>query len=179
MNITVYCGSTDVGEESLNKQTAKLGEYIGQNNHTLIYGGHKTGLMGVIANSTLLNGGSVIGIIPNNIKHIVNKIHPALSEYIYTDDLFSRRAKLMELGDVFIALPGGVGTLNEISEILESIRLNLISKKCIIFNMEGFYDNLEKQIEKFYKYGYISEDDYKNFIFVTSFKQLKNYLDRM
>lgn len=117
MNITVYLGALRGNDPVLKDAVKELGTWIRENNHTLIYGGSKSGLMGYIAESVLDAGGDVIGIEPQFF--IDEELqYDGLTELIITKDMTERKTKMIELGDAFIAFPGGTGTLEEISEVM-------------------------------------------------------------
>ena len=116
MNITVYLGAFPGNDPSFELAVKELGTWIGKSHNALIYGGSKSGLMGLIAESTLLAGGEVIGVEPQFF--IDSELqHDGLTRLIVTQDMEERKAKMIELGDAFIAFPGGTGTLEEIAEI--------------------------------------------------------------
>ena len=120
MNITVYLGALKGNDESLEKAVRELGTFIGTSGNTLIYGGSKSGLMGLIAESTLSSGGKAIGVEP---QFFIDKElqYDGLTQLIITEDMSERKAKMIELGDAFIAFPGGTGTLEEISEVMSKV----------------------------------------------------------
>jgi len=176
MNITVYMASYMPNEKKFIDSSIELGKYIANKGHTLIYGGSKTGLMGVVADNVLHNNGKVIGVVPD-IKLIKNRIHPELKNVIYTSDMAERRKKMIELGDIFIALPGGPGTLDEFSEVMDYIRLKSFKKLLLLYNVDGYYDDIKIQIEKYHKYGFILEDELDGVIFVNSLDDIKTIID--
>ena len=109
MKITVYLGANEGNDPSLKEAVKELGVWIGENGHTLVYGGSKTGLMGELAGSVLEAGGSVIGVEPQMFIE-QDFQYEGLTELIVTKDIFERKVKMMELGEAFIAFPGGTGT---------------------------------------------------------------------
>ena len=117
MNITVYLGARDPDNPALTYAARELGTWIGANNHQLIYGGSHCGLMGELAESTLLAGGRVTGVEPQFFIDAGFE-YDEITELIVTKDMSDRKAKMIELGDAFIAFPGGTGTLEEISEVI-------------------------------------------------------------
>ena len=123
MNITVYLGANKGIDSSLTMAVRKLGEWIGQSGNTLIYGGSRTGLMGEIAESVLMAGGRVIGVEPQFFVEAELQ-YDEITELIVTKDMTERKTKMIELGDAFIAFPGGTGTLEEIAEVMSKISLN-------------------------------------------------------
>ena len=147
MKIAVYCGSTLGNNEKYAKVAEKLGNWIGSNHHTLVYGGGKSGMMGVVANSVLKAGGDVIGVLPDN-EEILSRKHPALTKYYYVKNLSQRKEKMIELADAFIALTGGPGTLDEVSDVIALRRIHEISCPIVLYDVDGFY----LLLKNFYNY---------------------------
>ena len=173
MNITVYLGSNSGKDASIKEAVRKLGVWIGTAGHTLVYGGSKIGLMGVLAEAVIENGGEAIGVEP---QFLVDRVlqYENLTELIVTKDMSERKDKMVEMGDVFIAMPGGTGTLEEISEIMSKVALNLLDAPCILYNHNGYYDDLKKQLEKMNEYGFSDEDRQKNIFFAETIEDIKN-----
>lgn len=119
MNITVYLASSTGNDPKFEAAVKELGTWIGASGNTLIYGGSKTGLMGELAQSVLQAGGKVIGVEPQFFVEEEYQ-YEGLTQLIVTKDMAERKTKMIELGDAFIAFPGGVGTLEEVSEICPS-----------------------------------------------------------
>ena len=115
MNITVYLGASNGNDQNLILAARKLGKWIGENGHTLVYGGSKCGLMGELAESVLKAKGKVIGVEPQFFID-AGFDYPKITQLIVTQDMSERKTKMIELGDAFIAFPGGTGTLEEITE---------------------------------------------------------------
>jgi len=141
--ITVYCSSSNKLPQKYYEETKRIGELLAKNNMTIIYGGGSSGLMGALADSSLENGGHVIGVIPTFMKK-VEWDHKGVQQMIETEDMAERKKILIEGTDVVMALPGGVGTFEEIFEVLSAKRLGLFTKPVIIYNFEGFYDPVIK-----------------------------------
>ena len=142
MNIAVYCGATPGNCKSFSRGAALLGTEIARQGHTLVYGGSQCGLMGVVANAALAAGGRVTGVLPN-IPLIQAGRHPGLTEYLDTETLADRRTAMLHRANACIALPGGLGTLDEITEILALSRLGVNPKPCVFYNIDGFYQPLQ------------------------------------
>ena len=138
-NICVYCGS-GVGKSSAYRAAARtLGEALAQQGIGLVYGGGNIGLMGEIAHATLNHGGRVTGIIPQFLtrrEHMLREV----DELIVTQDMHERKRLMFERSDAFVALPGGVGTLEELVEQLTWVQLGRHTKPVIVANIEGFWD---------------------------------------
>ncbi|WP_243387937.1 TIGR00730 family Rossman fold protein [Bacillus kexueae] len=139
--IAIFCGSKNGASEVYVNGAIALGKELANRNITLVYGGAKVGLMGAIADSVIQAGGNVIGVMPTFLveKEIA---HPHLSELIIVETMHERKAKMAELADGFIALPGGPGTLEEFFEIFTLAQLGKHHKPCGLFNMNHYYDPL-------------------------------------
>jgi len=149
-NICVFCSSSSKIDEIYKKAAEELGELIGKCGHTLIYGGSRLGLMGVLSKSVKENGGKVIGIIPEHLQ----KLAEGEDEIIKAKNMHHRK-EIMELkSDAFIALPGGIGTLDEIFEILIGIQLKIHNKPISIININSYYEDLIKQLDKINREGF-------------------------
>lgn len=155
MNITVYLGSSHGNSKKYADAVTQLGKYIGGSGDTLIYGGSKSGLMGLLAQSVLEAGGKVIGVEP---KFFVDAglVYDSINELIVTQNMSERKNKMMELGDAFIALPGGTGTLEEISEVMSASALGGFHKPYVIYNLDGFYNSFLSLLDDMTKEGFIS-----------------------
>ena len=133
MNITVYLGSYEGSDPSLRRAVQELGRWIGESGNALVYGGSGIGLMGVLAESVLQAGGEVTGVEPSFfMEQVLQK--DDLTQLIVTKDMPERKAKMIELGDAFIAFPGGTGTLEEITEVMSMVSLGHLTAPCIIYN---------------------------------------------
>ena len=142
MNITVYLGASEGNDPCLRKSVEELGTWIGSSGNALVYGGSKSGLMGAIADSVLKAGGEVTGVEPQFF--IESEIqHDGLTRLIVTKDMSERKNKMIELGDAFIAFPGGTGTLEEITEVMSKVSLRHLNAPCILYNLNGYYDGLK------------------------------------
>jgi len=145
-SICVFCGSS-LGNDIIYKEKAEaLGKIIAKENITLVFGGSHLGLMGVVADAVLSNGGKTIGVIP---EYLFNKgiAHKGLSELTVVKNMSDRKTMMIELSDAFIAMPGGYGTLDEITEILSLNQLNMIDKPCALFNIKNYFNDYIKQLD--------------------------------
>ena len=139
--LTVFCGSSNGSNKIFKEEAYKLGQKLAENKIELVYGGANVGLMGVIADSVLENRGVAIGVLPNFLKKIEVE-YKGLSELILVDSMHERKAKMNELSDGVITLPGGFGTLEEFFEMLTWAQLGLHKKPIAIYNIDGFFDDL-------------------------------------
>ncbi|MBD3922289.1 TIGR00730 family Rossman fold protein [Paenibacillus sp. PR3] len=140
-SIAVFCGSSE-GNSPIYKEAAiKLGRALANNQITLIYGGANVGLMGAVADAVLEHGGQVIGILPRFLQSR-EIAHTGLTELIMVDSMHERKAKMAELSDGFIAMPGGPGTMEEYFEIFTWGQLGLHEKPCGLLNINHYFDPL-------------------------------------
>jgi len=154
MNICVFCGSS-TGSEPIYKEAAhELGTLIGSNRNTLIYGGGNVGLMGIVADATLVAGGKAIGIIPEFLQRR-EVAHNGLTQLEVVDTMHQRKQRMAELADAFIAMPGGWGTLDELAEILTWRQLGLIQSSIGVLNTNSFFDHLLAQMSLMTRHGFL------------------------
>ncbi len=152
-SIAIFCGSA-LGADPIYLHTAQnVGRCLAENGMTLVYGGGRSGLMGIVADSALAAGGQVIGVIP---QVLVTKelAHPGLTELHVVENMQQRKTKMSELADGFVAIPGGAGTLEEIFEQWTWAQLGIHLKPCAFLNVEGFYDDLLKFLSFTAKKGF-------------------------
>lgn len=177
MNITVYLGSRDGTDKEFTKAVRELGAWIGESGNALVYGGSRVGLMGKIADSVLKAGGKATGVEPQFfIDSDVQ--HEGLTKLIVTKDMAERKAKMIELGDVFITFPGGTGTLEEVSEIMSKISLKHLLAPCIIYNLNGYYDSLKALLDNMGEKGMLSSECRNHIFFADNLGQIKEILNK-
>ena len=177
-SICVFCGSS-LGNDLIYKEKAEaLGKIIAKENSTLVFGGSNLGLMGIIADAVLNNGGKVIGVIP---EYLFNKgiAHTGLTELNVVKNMNDRKAMMIGLSDAFIAMPGGYGTLDEITEILSLNQLNMIGKPCSLFNIKGYFNDYLKQLDHSVKEKLL-RPEHRDMLIVDDYEKallekLKNY----
>lgn len=175
MNITVYLGALEGNNRALKEAVRELGEWIGESGNSLIYGGSKSGLMGEIADSVLNAGGNVTGVEP---QFFIDRCaqHNGLTKLIVTKDMSERKAKMIELGDAFIAFPGGTGTLEEIAEVMSKVSLKQLDAPCILYNLNGYYDSLKNLLEHMSEMGLSSAERQRGIFFAESLAEIKNII---
>lgn len=140
-SIAVYCGANPGACEKYAKAARAMGRALVEHNVSLVFGGGHVGLMGIIADEVLRLGGEVSGVIP---KQLVDRelAHPGLTRLFVVKNMHERKAMMAELSDGFIAMPGGMGTLEELFEMLTWSQLEIHRKPIGVFNVDGFYDQL-------------------------------------
>jgi uncharacterized protein (TIGR00730 family) len=153
-SICVYCASGPGNNPAFMEAARKLGQILAENNIRLVYGGGSVGLMGALAESVLDHGGSVTGVIPD---FLVNREHMLLrvQERVITPDMHERKRVMFERADAFVALPGGVGTLEELVEQLTWAQLGRHKKPIMILNISRFWDPLCVLLEQMEKLDFI------------------------
>jgi len=167
MNICVFCGSA-TGNNPVFSQTAReLGHLIGRNGHSLIYGGGNIGLMGVLADSVLESKGRVVGVIPDFL--IQREVgHLGVTELIKVSSMHQRKQKMADLADVFLAMPGGWGTLDELAEILTWKQLHILNKPIGILNTLGFFSPLLIMMNNMVEQGFLKEENLQKLVHAST-----------
>lgn len=175
MNITVYCGANTGKNGKYEVVARELGQWIAKNKHTLVYGGGNIGLMGILADTILAGDGKVIGIIPEFL--MAQEVgHTGLYELIQVPDMSTRKRMMIEKGDMFIALPGGEGTLEEIVEAISWGRLERHSGTCVLFNFDHYYDLLIAMFDKMVAEGFLSPEHRKLIKVVSTVEELEAFI---
>ena len=175
MNIAVYLGSNFGNDPAYKEAAEEIGSWIAKNGHTLIYGGSKVGLMGVLADAALREGGEVIGVEPQFFLD-AGLVHEGITKTIPTETMAERKVIMMELSDAFIALPGGSGTLDEISEVIVLAALGKIKKPCILYNKAGFYEPLMALYCKMRDAGFMTDESVKLIRMISTPEELEKIL---
>ena len=175
MNITVYLGASDGNDKTFKRAIKELGTWIGISGNTLVYGGSKTGLMGKLADSVLNAGGKVIGVEPQFFID-AGFDYPKITQLIVTQDMSERKTKMIELGDAFIAFPGGTGTLEEITEVMSKVSLKHLKTPCMLYNLNGYYDDLKKLLDKMITFDLSSKEKQEGIYFVENLEEIKEIL---
>ena len=177
MNITVYLGANEGNAPFFKEAVHELGLWIGTNGNTLVYGGSKSGLMGELAESVLQAGGKVIGVEPQFFID-AGFVYDEITELITTKDMSERKAKMIELGDVFIAFPGGTGTLEEITEVMSKVSLKHMDAPCILYNLNGYYDSMKQLLEHMIEMDLSSEEKQEGIYFAEDLEEIQRILDK-
>ena len=175
MRIAVSLGANEGNDPALRKAVEELGEWIGASGNALVYGGSKSGLMGAIADSVLSAGGEATGVEPQFF--IENEFqHDGLTKLIVTKDMSERKNKMIELGDAFVAFPGGTGTLEEIAEVMSKVSLKQLDAPCILYNLNGYYDDLKALLNRMIEKGLSSKERQEGIYFAENLDDIKQIL---
>lgn len=156
-SVCVYCGSSSGAAPSYAAAAAALGAGLAGAGLTVVYGGGSTGLMGVLADAALAAGGTVIGVIPQGLfsREIA---HTGLSELIEVHSMHERKQRMFELADAFVALPGGLGTLEELTEIATWAQLGLHAKPIMTVDVDGYWRPLHVLLEQAVGRGFMKRE---------------------
>ena len=172
MNITVYLGANEGSDPALKQAVQALGRWIGESGNALVYGGSRSGLMGQLADSVLAAGGKVTGVEPQFFLDAELQ-HDGLTQLIVTRSMAERKAKMIQLGDAFIAFPGGTGTLEEITEVMSQVSLGQLSAPCILYDLDGYYCHLKALLDHMIASGLSSPERQRGIHFAQNLPEIQ------
>ena len=144
--IGIFCSASENIDKMYFESARQIGEWMGKTGKTLIYGGANLGLMECVARAVKENGGKVIGVVPSKLEE-KGSVSSCLDEAIHTHNLSDRKDVITEKSDILVALPGGVGTLDEIFHVIAAASIGYHQKKVVFYNEYGFYDELLKALK--------------------------------
>lgn len=175
MKITVYCGASTGNDEIYKNEAIKMGKWIAKNGHELIYGGGKLGLMGIVSDTVMANGGKVTGIITHFLteRELANE---DITKLIKVNTMPERKKIMIDLGEVYIALPGGPGTLEEIAEVVSWARIGQNNNPCIFFNINGYYEPMKDMFDMMVNSGFLTAEDKDKILFTTSYEEMEDFI---
>ena len=177
MNITVYLGANEGSDLALKQAVEELGRWIGESGNALVYGGSRSGLMGRLAHSVLTAGGEVTGVEPQFF--IDSEVqYDGLTRLIVTQDMTERKTRMIELGDAFIAFPGGTGTLEEIAEVMSKVSLGHLDAPCILYDLNGYYQPLHQLLQQMITMGLSTPARQRNIAFAADLAQIRAILEK-
>ncbi|MFB4163709.1 TIGR00730 family Rossman fold protein [Alteribacillus sp. JSM 102045] len=174
--LTVFCGSSKGNNSLYIKEAEKLGEAAAKNNVEIIYGGSSSGLMGAVADGAIGQGGKVTGIIPEELKP-KEIAHQHVTNLITVNSMHERKALMYEKGEAFVAMPGGIGTLEEIMEVLTWGAIGHHHKRCALLNVCNYYAPLHALLEHMVTEGFLSQSIKDKIIIEDNTKKLLKRLD--
>lgn len=160
-SVCVYCGSRHGAKPSYTAAARALGSAIGARGWQLVYGGGKVGLMGEVADATLAAGGRVVGVIPESLERL-EVGHQGLHELHVVPTMHVRKQMMAERADAFIAMPGGIGTLEELYEVWTWRQLGYHDQPIGLLNVEGYYDDLLRFMDRTVREGFLSDSQRNN-----------------
>jgi uncharacterized protein (TIGR00730 family) len=171
----VYCGAASGDSPKFEQAAISVADWIVDNDATLVYGGGSVGLMGIVARRVLQGGGKVHGVIPQMLRDRGTAME-GLTELSVVPDMTARKHMMLELGDVCLALPGGPGTLEEISEAFSWARLGLNTNPCIFLDVKGFWKPLAAMFDTMVSNGFLTATDREKLLFTSSLEPLNDWI---
>lgn len=173
--IAVFCGSKNGNNPLFIQHAVALGKVLAEKNITLIYGGGSKGIMGAIADTVMHSKGTVTGVIPEILVEWEHQ-HKNITELIVVDNMHTRKKKLYELCDVAVILPGGLGTLDELFEMMTWNQLSIHNKRIFFINSDGFYNHLINHMRSLEKNGFLYDKLSDRITILDEPFQLNQYL---
>lgn len=177
MNICIYGSAQDEIDIAYRNAGEVLGKELALAGHTLVFGGGACGMMGAVARGMKKFGGKIIGISPE-FFNVDGVLFDECTEMIYTTDMRSRKEKLEEMADAIIVTPGGIGTMDEFFETMSLKQLKILDKPLIIFNVDGFYDNLIALLQNSTEKHFIANDDLDLYYVSSEIPKILEYLEQ-
>jgi len=174
-NISVFCGAHEGNNPRYAEDARKIGEILAVKGINVVFGGGNVGLMKIVSDAALDNGVDAIGIGLESL-HNLELVNPRLKNQIITKTLLDRKDEFMKRSDAFIVLPGGVGSLDELAEIMANNQLGLINKPVGLLNTEGYYDHLLAWMKKAVEEDFITEANFNDLIVSSSCEDLINLI---
>ncbi len=177
MNVCVFSSSSNLIPEKYIDLAIQFGEMLAKEDHTLVYGGGKVGLMGRMGDAVLKNGGKKIGVIPKRLRTVEVAADDDTEQFV-TENMHQRKEKLVSISDSFVAFPGGFGTLDELLEVITLKQLGYHDKPVLILNYDGFFDGLIQQFDQIYK-EHFAKQNAPYFQVVSGLETLMNKLNEI
>ena len=174
-NISVFCGAHEGNNPRYAEDAKKIGEILAAKGINVVFGGGNVGLMKIVSDAALDNGVDAIGIGLESL-HNLELVNPRLKNQVITKTLLDRKDEFMKRSDAFIVLPGGVGSLDELAEIMANNQLGLINKPVGLLNTEGYYDHLLSWMKKAVEEDFITEANFNDLIVSSSCEDLVNLI---
>ena len=174
-NISVFCGAHEGNNPRYAEDAKKIGEILAAKGINVVFGGGNVGLMKIVSDAALDNGVDAIGIGLESLRNL-ELVNPRLKNQIITKTLLDRKDEFMKRSDAFIVLPGGVGSLDELAEIMANNQLGLINKPVGLLNTEGYYDHLLAWMKKAVEEDFITEANFNDLIVSSSCEDLVNLI---
>ena len=179
MKLCVYGAASSEIDKCFVEAGEKLGRKMADRNIGLVFGGGRNGMMGAVARGVAQNGGNILGISPKFFEENNAEISfPECSEFIHTETMRERKRLLDEKSDAFIITPGGIGTFDEFFEILTLKQLGRHNKAIVIFNIDNYFENMLKMMQKSIERRFITEDCIELYKVVTSVEEALDYIEK-
>ena len=178
MKVAVYCSANKNIDPEFFTMTEELGRWLGENGHTVVFGGCNMGLMECIAKAVHDAGGQTIGVVPTIIEK-GGKMSDYVDIHIPCDNLDDRKALMVAQSDINIALPGGVGTLDEIFTVCAAASIGYHQKKVVLYNMKGFWNSLLCMLNDLEQKGVIRDGFRSQLLVAESLEEVTGYIERL
>ena len=175
--IGIFCSAADDIEAVYFEKARELGCWLGQNKKTLVYGGANLGLMECVAQAAKEQGAFVMGVVPTKLEER-GAVSDLLDVTFRVDNLSERKDAMLRESDILVALPGGVGTLDEVFHVMASASIGYHAKKVIFYNVNGFWDSLCGTLDEMAQAGFVRGEFEKYFVVANSIAQLEDIIDR-
>ena len=176
MKIAVFCSSSPGKDPSFAAAAHGLGRWMGEQGHSLIYGGGDAGFMGVVAKAVKEAGGHVTGVLPGDIPMICDRPQTLCDEVVITGDLGERKQYMEREAEAFIALPGGPGTLDEITEVMDLVRLGKLDQPVIFFDFRCYYRPIRNMLDQMKAYGFLEDGPLDRVMFTDDTEEIAGFL---
>ncbi len=177
MKIAVYCSSRRALDQECYDLAATLGKWMGEQGHTLVYGGVNAGLMHAVAQACHDAGGHIVGVNVENFRH---RTDPIVDEVIYTDDLGQRKSKMYQMADTFVVLPGGLGTADEWIATLSQLVVSGDEQRIIVVvNLHGMYDALLRYLDEMAQSPFARDKHLQRYVVVANGQELIEKLNQI
>lgn len=176
MKICIFCSANTDIDPDFFQMTTELGRWIGENGHSLVYGGTNQGLMECMAKAVHEAGGQTIGVIPTLVEKS-GRISSSVDVEMLCDNLSDRKQLMQDYADIFIALPGGIGTLDEVFTITASATIGYHSKRIILYNMKGFWNPLITLLDDLKAKGFTRKNWQTQIKVANSLEEIKELLE--
>lgn len=170
-NIGIFCASSDRMERVYYDEAARLGTWIGKQGKTLVYGGANCGLMETLARSVHEAGGHVLGVVPQILVDN-NRVSRFIDETFLTSDLNQRKQGIIDRSDIIIAMPGSIGTLDEVFTVLAANTIGIYDKKVLFWNINGFWDELFQMFRAMERKNVVNKPLEENILIASTFEEL-------
>ena len=173
MNVAVFLGAQTPSNQSYIDQVVEVAKIIGKKGHTLVFGGSGSGTMAVLAKAANDAGVRIIGVVPEIFRDVVDKNNDVIE---FVPNMGVRKERMATLGDVYVILPGGFGTLEEMADVISWKRMGIVTPKTIVVNYKGFYEPTREQIKIMIREGYIKDTVWEDITFIDEAKDLENLI---
>lgn len=175
MKLAVYCGATAGYSPLFKSATIELGQWMVNHNIELVYGGGKYGLMGILAQTVADCGGNIFGVLPQSLYQR-DVVFDRLTNLKVVNDMAVRKKTMLEMADASLALPGGPGTLEEISQAYSWARIGENNTPSVLYNIANFYEPLEKMYDTMVENGFLTPIDRQKLLFSDSLPEILNFM---